>query len=116
MGSNPCSGSTVGQMLDGAAARYAEREAIVLADERISYAELRRRVDRLARGLRALGIQKDDKAALWPPHRPAWLVAQHACAKIGATVVALNTRYKAHELSYILEQADASALSLTAPL
>ena len=113
MGSNPFSGRTVGQMLDVAAARYAEREAIVLADERISYAELRRRVDRLARGLRALGIQKDDKVALWLPNRPAWLVAQHACAKIGATVVALNTRYKAHELSYILEQSDAAALILT---
>ncbi|OGL05191.1 MAG: hypothetical protein A3I03_11465 [Candidatus Rokubacteria bacterium RIFCSPLOWO2_02_FULL_68_19] len=113
MGSNPFSGRTVGQMLDVAAARYAEREAIVLADERISYAELRRRVDRLARGLLALGIQKDDKVALWLPNRPAWLVAQHACAKIGATVVALNTRYKAHELSYILEQSDAAALILT---
>ena len=113
MGSNPFSGRTVGQMLDVAAARYAEREAIVLADERISYAELRRRVDRLARGLLALGIRKDDKVALWLPNRPAWLVAQHACAKIGATVVALNTRYKAHELSYILEQSDAAALILT---
>ena len=113
MGSNPFSGRTVGQMLDVAAARYAEREAIVLADERISYAELRRRVDRLARGLLALGIRKDDKVALWLPNRPAWLVAQYACAMIGAVVVALNTRYKAHELSYILEQSDAAALILT---
>src|SRR3970040_77858 len=97
MGSNPFSGRTVGQMLDVAAARSPEREAIVLADERISYAELRRRVDGLARGLLALGIRKDDKVALWLPNRPGWLVAQHACAKIGATVVALNTRSKAHE-------------------
>lgn len=113
MGSNPFSGKTVGQMLDEAAARFAERQAVVFADERISYAELRRRVDRLARGLLALGIRKDDKVALWLPNRPAWLFAQHACAKIGATVVALNTRYKAHELSYILEQSDAAALILT---
>lgn len=113
MGSNPFSGKTVGQMLDEAAARFAERQAVVFADERISYAELRRRVDRLARGLLALGIRKDDKVALWLPNRPAWLFAQHACAKIGAIVVALNTRYKAHELSYILEQSDAAALILT---
>jgi fatty-acyl-CoA synthase len=113
MGSNPFSGKTVGQMLDEAAARFAEREAIVLADERISYAELGRRVDDLARGLLALGIRKDDKVALWLPNRPAWLTAQYACAKIGATVVALNTRYKAHELSYILAQSDATTLILT---
>jgi fatty-acyl-CoA synthase len=113
MGSNPFSGKTAGQMLDEAAARFAEREAIVLADERISYAELGRRVDDLARGLLALGIRKDDKVALWLPNRPAWLTAQYACAKIGATVVALNTRYKAHELSYILAQSDATTLILT---
>ncbi len=113
MGSNPFSGKTTGQMLDEVAARFAEREAIVSTDERISYAELGRRVDRLARGLLALGIRKDDKVALWLPNRPAWLAAQYACAKIGATVVALNTRYKAHELSYILEQSDATTLILT---
>ncbi len=113
MGSNPFAGKTVGQMLDDAAARYGDREAIVFADERISYAELRRRVERLARGLLALGVRKDDKVALWLPNRPAWLVAQYACATIGATVVALNTRYKAHELSYILGQSDATTLLLT---
>ncbi|MBI3030413.1 MAG: AMP-binding protein [Candidatus Rokubacteria bacterium] len=113
MRANPFTGRTVGQMLDEAAARFAERPAIVSADERITYRELRRRVHRLARGLVALGIGKDDKVALWLPNRPAWLVAQHACATLGATVVALNTRYKAHELSYILEQSDAAALILT---
>ncbi|MBI2153287.1 MAG: AMP-binding protein [Candidatus Rokubacteria bacterium] len=113
MGSNPFAGGTVGRMLADAAVRYGDREAIVFGDERITYGELRRRVDRLARGLLALGIRKDDKVALWLPNRPAWLVAQHACARIGATVVALNTRYKAHELSYILGQSDATTLILT---
>ncbi|MBI4587442.1 MAG: AMP-binding protein, partial [Candidatus Rokubacteria bacterium] len=89
MGANPFRGKTVGQMLDELAARYPERKAIVFADERIGYGELRRRVDRLARGLLALGIRKDDKVALWLPNRPAWLIVQYACARIGATVVAL---------------------------
>lgn len=113
MASNPFTWKTVGQMIQDAAARYGAREAIVFTDERISYAELARRVDRLARGLLALGIRKDDKVALWLPNHPAWLVAQYACARIGATVVALNTRYKAHELSYILGQSDATTLILT---
>ena len=38
---------------------------------------------------------------------------QHGCAMIGAVAVALNPRYKAHELSYILRQSDATTLVLT---
>lgn len=113
VGANPFRGRTVGQMLDAAAARHGGREALVFGDERISYAELQRRVDRLARGLLALGIRQDDKVALWLPNRPTWLVAQLASARVGATVVALNARYKAHELSYILGQSDATMLLMT---
>jgi len=113
MEGNPFKDETVGGMLDVSAARYGDREAVVLGDERITYAELRRRAERVALGLLALGIQKDEKVAVWLPNRPAWLVAQYACAKIGTTVVALNTRYKAHELSYILRQSDATTLLLT---
>lgn len=110
---NPYRGRTVGDMVDTAAARFAEREAIVFADERMTYAELRRRVDRLARGFLALGVEMGEPVALWLPNRPAWLLAQYACAKIGAAVVALNTRYRAHELAYILAQSDATTLLLT---
>ena len=100
MPANPFAGKTVGRLLEEAAARYGDREAIVAADERIRYAELHRRVERLARGLQALGVRKDDTVALWLPNRPAWLVAQHACARIGATVVALNTRYKVKDMMF----------------
>ncbi len=113
MEGNPYRGKTIGHMLDAAAARFGGREAIVFADERLTYAELRGRVDRLARGLLALGVDKGDPVALWLPNRPIWPVTQYACAKIGAPVVALNTRYRAHELSYILEQSDATTLLLT---
>jgi fatty-acyl-CoA synthase len=110
---NPFEGATVGRMLDRAAGRFGHREAVVFADERWSYAALQRRAARLARGLLALGIGKDDKVAFWLPNRPVWLAVQYACARIGATVVALNTRYRAHELSYILAQSDSAALLLT---
>ena len=70
-------------------------------------------METLARGLSALGIEPGDKVAIWLPNRPAWFFAQYACATIGAIVVALNPRYKAHELTYILGQSDAKALLLT---
>ena len=113
MRDNPFWNKTVGEMLEEASTRHPEREAIVFRDERISYREFKRQVDRLARGLSALGVRRNDKVAIWLPNRPAWLFCQYACAKLGATVVALNPRYKAHELSYILSQSDSTTLVLT---
>jgi fatty-acyl-CoA synthase len=112
-GPNPFLEATAGQMLAAAAARFPDRDAIVAGDLSIPYAKLVILCERLARGFLALGIRKDDKVALWLPNRPAWLIAQYACAMIGAVVVALNTRYKAHELSYILRQSDTTTLVLT---
>lgn len=112
MPSNPYLAETVGGMLADVAARFPDREAIVATDRRISYAELHHQARRWARALLALGVKKDDKVALWLPNRPAWLFAQYGCALIGAVVVALNPRYKAHELSYILAQSDATTLIL----
>ena len=101
---NPFLHATVGDMLATQAARMGDREAIVATDRRIRYAELYRNARRLARGLLACGVRKDDKVALWMPGRPEWLAVQHGCALIGAVLVVLDTRYKAHELSYILRQ------------
>jgi fatty-acyl-CoA synthase len=112
-GPNPFLDATACQMLERVAARFPERPAIVAADRRITYAELARESLRMARALLACGVGKDDKVALWLPNRPAWLFAQQACAMIGAVLVALNTRYKAHELGYILGQSDATTLILT---
>jgi fatty-acyl-CoA synthase len=113
MRDNPFLDTTVGGMLAAAAARFPDREAIVATDTRITYAGLHAGACRVARALLGLGIGKDDKVALWLPNRPAWLFAQYGCALIGAVAVALNPRYKAHELRYILAQSDSSALLLT---
>src|SRR5688572_22709468 len=113
MRDNPFLDATVGGMLAAAAAQFPDREAIVATDTRISYAGLYAGACRLARALLALGIGKDDKVALWLPNRPAWLFAQYGCALMGAVAVALNPRYKAHELRYILAQSDSTTLLLT---
>jgi fatty-acyl-CoA synthase len=107
---NPFLRATVGDMLAIQARRAGDREAIVATDRRITYARLHEDACRLARGLLALGVRKGDKVALWMPNRPEWFATQYGCGLIGAVVVALNTRYKAHELRYILRQSDATTL------
>jgi fatty-acyl-CoA synthase len=110
---NPFAEATARALLDAVAARSGECPAMVFGDERVTFARFQQRVDALARGLSALGIDPGDKVAIWLPNRPAWFFAQYACATIGAIVVALNPRYKAHELTYILGQSDTKALLLT---
>jgi fatty-acyl-CoA synthase len=95
------------------AERFADREAIVAADRRITYAEFYQHVTRYARALLTAGVKRGHTVALWLPNRPEWLFIQYACAMIGAVAVSLNTRYKAHELGYILDQSEATTLILT---
>src|SRR2546428_12916444 len=94
-------------MPDSVATRYGSREAMVFGEVRVSFAEFRVRVDRLARGLAALRIRHGENVAIWLPNRAEGFFAQYAGAGLGDVVVALHPRFKAHELSYILSQSHA---------
>jgi fatty-acyl-CoA synthase len=103
---------TLGQLLDAAAARDPSREAVVFRGERVTYDELKVRVDIFALGLIALGLAPGDHAVLWMPNRVEWNVAHLAIAKAGGVTVTCNSRYKAFEVEYVLRQSDASVLIL----
>jgi fatty-acyl-CoA synthase len=110
---NPFARATAWSVLDAVAVRHPQREAIVFGDERLTFAALRDRARAFAAGLAALGLGTGDALAIWLPNRPLWFVAQYAAASLGVVVVALNPRYRVHELSYILGQSNAAALLLT---
>lgn len=105
---------TLGQMLDEAVAAQPDNEAVVYVDRdfRLSYQEFGEVVDRLARGLMALGIQKGEKVAIWATNVPYWIALQFATAKIGAILLTVNTYYKKNELEYLLQQSEAENLVL----
>jgi len=54
------------------------------AIRRVTYAELRELADRLAGGLRSLGVGSGDAVGILLPNSPQAVVATHACAKLGA--------------------------------
>jgi len=110
---NPFARATAWSLLETVAARHGQREAIVFGDERLTFAGVRDRARAFAAGLSALGLGRGDALAIWLPNRPLWFLAQHAAASLGVIVVALNPRYRAHELTYILGQSNAAALLLT---
>jgi fatty-acyl-CoA synthase len=108
-------GLTVGRLLDLVAERRPEDDALVYVDRdlRYSYAEFKEVVERCARALMALGLEKGDHVAVWGQNVPEWVTLQFATGKMGAVLVTVNPAYKANELKYVLEQSDAAALFLT---
>ena len=99
---------TLGQILDHTVARYPDNEAVVYADRsyRQTWREFGEMVDRFAKGLMALGVEKGEKVAVWATNVPYWVALQFATAKIGAVLITVNTNYREHELRYLLTQSE----------
>lgn len=86
--------------------------AIVYGDETLTAADLQEESRRLAAGLKSLGVAEGDRVALWLPNIPAYLALCFACARIGAIVVAVNTRFRAAEVEDIVGRSGAKVLVL----
>ena len=103
---------TLGQLLDQTIARCGENDALVLADRdfRLTWYEFGAEVDRVAKGLMALGVGYGEKVAIWSTNVPHWIVLMFATAKIGAILLPLNINYKSAEIDFALKQSDAENL------
>ena len=108
-GSASCPQSrTLADLLDEMAARQPAREFIVGGATRLTYAEARARVRRLAKGLHQLGVRRGDKVALLLDNRAEWLLIDFAVTLLGATLVPISTWSRPRELGYVLSHCDAT--------
>jgi fatty-acyl-CoA synthase len=107
-------GLTIGQVLRETAVRFPDRPAAVFSSRhwRMTWAELDREVDRVARGLLGLGLGRGDHFGVWATNVPEWLLLQFATARIGVVLVTVNPSYRPSELAYVLGQADIKGLAL----
>jgi fatty-acyl-CoA synthase len=58
----------------------------------------------------AEGVQAGDHVALWLNNRDDWVFLALAVVKIGAVLVPVNTRFRTHDLDYVLRQSDSGYL------
>jgi fatty-acyl-CoA synthase len=112
----PLIGEPIFSNLRRTAARFADREALVVPhqDVRLTYRELVEQCELIGRGLMARGVEKGDRVGIWSPNRSEWVVVQYATAAIGAILVNINPAYRTHELEYALNQSGISFLILAA--
>ncbi len=103
---------TVGDMLNNVAKKYPTKLAVKYIEVNYSrtYYEFNKEVDKFAKGLLGMGIQKGDHVAIWATNYPEWLILFFATARIGAVLVTVNTNYKEAELEYLLSNSDSKAL------
>jgi fatty-acyl-CoA synthase len=105
---------TIGDLLHRTASRFPDRLAVASRHQsrRMTWAELSRAADDLARGLWSLGIRRGDRVGVWSTNCIEWVMMHMGCARAGAALVNVNPAYRSHELSYTLTRSRMKALFL----
>jgi fatty-acyl-CoA synthase len=108
----PLLGYTIGRSLDLAVRRWGDREALVSPSHgvRWSWKEFSGRVEALAAGLLALGLEPGARIGVWSLNRPEWTLTQFAAAKAGLILVTINPAYRLSELEFALAKAGCAAI------
>ena len=90
---------TLGQLVDSQAEKFGSKAAVVVSwtGAHLSFVDLKRRTQALAKGLLHLGIRKGDRVAILSGDDERFIELFFACGRIGALLVILNKTYKAIE-------------------
>ena len=96
-------------LLTDAARKVPDREAVVCADTRMTYAQVDALSNQVANLLVASGLQPGDKVGLTCPNLPWFPVVYYGILKAGCVVAPFNVLLKRREIAYHLNDCDAKA-------
>lgn len=107
---------TISETLARTAARYPERDALIVRHQhiRLTWADFDQQVTQVAAGLAAMGLAPGDRIGIWAVNCVEWLLLQHGAARAGVVLVNVNPAYRSHELRFVLRQSRIRALFLHA--
>jgi long-chain acyl-CoA synthetase len=100
----------VSDFLRHSAARFPDKTALICDNQRLTYAQIENQVHRLANGLRAKGVQRGDRVAVWLPNSVEAVIAIFGIVQVGATFTVVNASTKLDKLAYILNNCAACGL------
>ncbi len=108
----PLLGETIGRSLDQAVRRWGNREALVSPNHgvRWTWRQFAEKVDALAAGFLALGLERGQRIGIWSLNRPEWTLTQFAAAKAGLILVTINPAYRLSELEFALAKVGCAAI------
>lgn len=101
-------GETIGNNLKTIVERFPNREALVSVHQnyRATYLAFYQQTTAVAKALLAHKVYNGDRVGIWAPNCYEWTLLQFATARIGAILVNLNPAYRAHEVSFAINQSE----------
>ena len=105
---------TIGEAFLETANRFADRVALISRHQniRLTWTEYADGAQRVAAGLRALGLHPGDRVGVWATNCTEWPIIQFGCALAGVVLVNVNPANRSHELSFVLRKSRMRALFL----
>ena len=79
-------------------------------EQKLTYGQLLEQVNQFANGLRAQGVEKGDRVAIYMPPMPEQVIAMLACARIGAIHSVVYAGFSAQALQTRLADAETKTL------
>lgn len=101
---------SLGRILEDAARKYKKKEALLFEGAAITYRELEEYANKVANGLKSLGIGRGDRVAIMLPNIPEFVYSFFGIQKLAAVAVPFNTMYKGREITHILNDCGARAI------
>ncbi|WHY34970.1 AMP-binding protein [Cytobacillus firmus] len=103
-------GATIHGVLERNARKFPEKDAFMTVSNRLTYGDMNRLCNRLARYLQNEGVRRGDRVAVMSRNTEHFFYAFFACMKIGAIPMPVNIRLTSKELSAIFQSANASGI------
>ena len=101
---------SVPHFLEEGARRIPDKPAMVFQGREFSYRELNEAADAIAAGLAANGFKKGDRAVMYMPNLPQFVMIYYGILKAGGIVIATNPLYTERELQHQLKDCGAETV------
>lgn len=108
----PLISETIGGMLRKQAGLYPNNPFQVFYQHKVeyTYSEFDQRVDEIAKGLIALGLEPGDRVGIYSPNRPEWALVQYAASRADLILVNVNPAFQTDDLEYALNKVEIKTL------
>jgi len=103
-------------LVDQNVAKYGDKVAVYFDDQRITYKQLQASVNRVANGLKKLGVEEGDRVMLRMPNITPVIVSNFAIIKIGAVSLPTSVLFARTEIAHVANLAEAKVLMVAAAM
>ncbi len=103
-------------LLDQTAAKYGDKVAVYFDDQRITYKQLQASVNRVANGLKKLGVEEGDRVFLRMPNIPPAIVCNFAIIKIGGVSLPTSVLFARTEIAHVANLSEAKVMIVAAAM